>query len=150
MKKQMKIRFKKQVALDARKKNVLESLRFQDNDLSLKLGSTLAFSGLMIATSIVLLSTSEGAILHIDRTDLFLLNLNSVGLILLYASGISTIISLVLTTDYPEDAEQALIQYDDYLKKKKRRLNLSSKLLLGGTLSIMIALVVILVKNILG
>ena len=149
MKKLIKTRFKKQIELNDGEKSVLESLRFQDEDLSLKLGSTLAFSGLMIATSIVLLSTSEDAIMHIDKTDLFLLILNSLGLLLLYISGIISILALISTTEYTNDTELALIEYDEYLKKKKKKLILSSRLLLGGTTSIMISLIIILVNNIL-
>lgn len=149
MKKLIKKRFKKQIELNDGEKNVLESLRFQDEDLSLKLGSTLAFSGLMIATSIVLLSTSEDAVMHIDKTDLFLLILNSIGLLLLYISGIISILALISMTEYTNDTESALIEYDEYLIKKKKKLILSSRLLLGGTTSIMISLITILVNNIL-
>ncbi|MBL4746403.1 MAG: hypothetical protein JKY08_08540 [Flavobacteriaceae bacterium] len=149
MKRTIKKRFKKQIELTDREEKVLESLRFQDSDFSQKLGSTLAFSGLMIATSIVLLSTSEDAIMHIGKTDLFLLTLNSIGLFLLYISGIISILSLISTTEYTNNTELALIEYDEYLKKKKKKLMVSSRLLVAGTTSIMGSLVIILLSNIL-
>ena len=144
----MEDKFKKQVNLTNTEKNILESLRFQDEDLSQKLGSTLSFSGLMIAASIVMLSTSNDAILHINKNNVFLLILNSLGLLLLYFSGIKAILTLISTTDYPNDPQIALIEYDKYLKAKKDSLILSSRLLLLGTSFIILSLIIIFIINI--
>ena len=50
-------RFRKQIRLDQEKLRILDSIRYRDEDLAVKAGATLAFSGLIITTSIVQLST---------------------------------------------------------------------------------------------
>nr|WP_319397659.1 hypothetical protein [uncultured Carboxylicivirga sp.] len=144
----MKSRFSKQLDLDESQAKILESLRFQDEDLSAKLGSILAFSGLMIATSIVQLSTSEDSIIHVDNEKFFLLLLNSLGLLILFSSAIITIIGFILSGKYSNDTDRALIEFDNYLNCKRKLLKFAVILLLIGTTAILTSLIVVLISRI--
>ncbi|GAA4430630.1 hypothetical protein GCM10023091_00130 [Ravibacter arvi] len=112
---------------------VLESLRFKDQDLSTKLGALLAFSGLMIATSIVQLSTSEGSIIHVDISSVWLVWSNVFSLLLLFGSGFFCIFGLTSTGNYSSDGVAALEEYKTYLKNKMAALRWSVILVLIGS-----------------
>jgi|GEM_PF-6582685 len=74
---------KKAFALNDKEKLILESLRFQDGDISVKSGSVLAFCGLIIATSIVQFTASSDSYIFILK-DSFSWYINGVGLMLLF------------------------------------------------------------------
>ncbi|WP_125564303.1 hypothetical protein [Pseudoalteromonas rubra] len=88
-------RFKKLVELDETSIRILDGIRYRDEDLSVKSGAILAFSGLMIATSIVQLSTSEGSLVYIPKDFTFLTITNSLGLIFLFVSSLISLFGLI-------------------------------------------------------
>jgi hypothetical protein len=130
-------------------KDLLNSLRFQDQDLSGKLGSLLAFSGLIITSSIVLLSNSNSSIIHVEKEDWILLTLTLVGLILSFASGFITIHAFYSIKKYSNEIEIALIEYQNYLIQKRGSLRISSILVVIGGVIIILALLTSVIKELL-
>jgi len=89
---------------------ILQSLRFQDGDLSVKSGAILAFCGLIIATSILQLSASSDSYVFILK-DSFSWYLNGIGLILLFVSSSVCLRALTITQGYSESGKEALVQF---------------------------------------
>ena len=141
-------RFKKQLNLSDKQCRILDSIRFQDEDKSAKLGSILAFSGLIIATSIVQLSTSENSIVHVDSNNLCLIVLNVVGLLLLFSASFICMIALISSKKYSKDTEEALVQFDDYVGAKKLRVKFATVLAISGTITILSSLIYVLIRGV--
>lgn len=141
-------RFKKVTQLTDSEYRILESVRFRDDDQSVKSGAVLAFSGLIIATSIVQLSTSADSVVHISRDDVSLLMFNIIGLLLLFLSSTVTIWALISTGKYSIDKNKALIEFDEYVINKAKKVRLAAKLTAGGSLCVLFALMLQLVQRV--
>jgi len=133
-------RFKKVTELTDTEYRILESIRFRDDDQSVKAGAVLAFSGLIIATSIVQLSTSADSVVHVSKDDVDLLLLNVTGLLLLFLSAIVTIFALVSSGEYSDDKNKALIEFDEYVVKKSAKVKIAATLTSLGALCVLFAL----------
>lgn len=140
-------RFKKVTELIDTEYRILESIRFRDNDQSVKSGAVLAFSGLMIATSIVQLSTSPDAVVHVGSDQPVLLVLNIFGLVLLFVSSIITILALISSGNYPIDKNKALLAFDDYVIKKAKKVKVASLFTACGSSSVLVALMFQILKK---
>lgn len=137
-------RFRKLVDLDDTTLRILDSIRYKDEDLSVKSGALLAFSGLMIATAIVQLSTSQGSIVYIPRDYTLLMSLNALGLVSLFFSSIVSLLGLLATGKYSDELEVALIQFDDYTLKKNKKIKLATFFCLCGTSLVSSSLMIVL------
>ncbi|MBI1394294.1 MAG: hypothetical protein GC152_16320 [Alphaproteobacteria bacterium] len=99
-------------------KRLLQSLRFQEQSVSTRAGALLAFSGLLIATTIVQLAGGEDSLVAIHARAQFLLA--TAGLGLLFAAAFLSLASLVLSNgDYGEDAPAALARFHDLIRRKQ-------------------------------
>jgi len=141
------LRFKKQLELDEKRLYILDSIRYRDGDLSVKSGAILAFSGLIIATAIVQLSTSPESVININKNEVFLILLNAIGLLLLFASSITNLCALISTGKYSDNAEDALLEFDDYVKIKSSRVKSSVKFAITGTVLVLLSLVIVLIRG---
>ena len=106
-------RFKKLVELDEKSVRILDGIRYKDEDLSVKSGGLLAFSGLMIATSIVQLSTSQDSIVNIPEEYKSLVVLNMIGLLCSFISALVSLFGIISTSKYSNEVNEALVQFDD-------------------------------------
>lgn len=143
-------RFKKLVELDAISIRILDGIRYKDEDLSVKSGAILAFSGLMIATSIVQLSTSKGSLVYIPKDFTFLTSINSLGLIFLFVSSLISLFGLISSGKYSNDVKEALIQFDDYVITKTKKIKIATIFCLFGTSLVLISLLIVLGKAVFG
>lgn len=106
-------------------KLILESKRFRDEDLSQKLGSVLAFSGLMIATSTFQLSTSTDSLLYISP-DSFLIYLNILGLFVLFMSSIISLWGMTISGKYKgKNKEEVLQEFNTLIVRRTKLLKYS-------------------------
>jgi len=103
--------------LNEKEKAILESTRFRDEDQSQKSGAILAFSGLMIATSTVQLSSSPDSILHIHAED-FMMLVNKIGLIVLFISSFISLRGMTLSSVYANNKEEALQQFSRHISRR--------------------------------
>lgn len=146
MDEQSKERFKKLLKLDSENIRILDGIRYKDEDLSVKSGALLAFSGLMIATSIVQLSTSQDSIVYIPRESTFLMAVNALGLIFLFIASIISLFGLITSGKYSDEVFTALIQFDDYVISKTRKIKLATISCLCGTILVLVSLFILLFK----
>lgn len=141
-------RFEKVTELNDAEYRILESIRFRDDDQSVKAGAVLAFSGLIIATSIVQLSTSADSVVHVSKDDVDLLLLNITGLLLLFLSAIVTIFALISSGQYSIDKSKALIEFDEYVVRKSKKVKIAAALTSLGALCVLLALMTQLFQKI--
>lgn len=104
-------------ALDDKEQAILESIRFRDEDQSQKSGAILAFSGLMIATSTVQLSSGSDSILFIE-SDSFMMLINKIGLIVLFISSFISLRGMTLSSKYSNNKKEALPQFAKHISKR--------------------------------
>lgn len=130
---------KKAFALNDKEKLILESLRFQDGDISVKSGSVLAFCGLIIATSIVQFTASSDSYIFILK-DSFSWYINGVGLMLLFLSAGVCLRALTVSPGYSKDGKEALVQFYTLCILRKKLVSFSVKLTAFGSLCVLISL----------
>jgi len=107
-------KFKMIIDLDEKEKAILESFRFRDEDLSQKSGAILAFSGLMIATSTVQLSSSPASIIYVNPES-FMMLVNKIGLIVLFISAFISLRGMTLSSKYSNKKEEALPKFGQHV-----------------------------------
>lgn len=117
--------FKKYFELDEPHQKVLEGVRYEDGDASIKAGANLAFSGLMIATSILLLSSSTDSILFLHKDHSLLLLSSLTGLLFLFVSAFFALSAIVMTGSYADGRDEALTAFYQYVKIKSLRVRSS-------------------------
>lgn len=105
--------------MNEKEKAILESIRFRDDDQSQKTGAILAFSGLMIATSTVQLSSSPDSILYIHSED-FIMLLNKIGLIVLFISSFISLRGMTITGTYSTEKDVAIQQFDKHISRRSK------------------------------
>lgn len=110
-------KFNMLTTLNEKEKEILESIRFRDEDQSQKSGAILAFSGLMIATSTVQLSCSPDSILYIQPKDLMML-VNKIGLIVLFISSFISLRGMTLSGVYSDKKEKALPEFARHISRR--------------------------------
>jgi len=104
---------------------ILESKRFRDEDLSQKLGSVLAFSGLMIATSTFQLSTSADSLLYIS-SESSLIYMNIIGLFVLFLSSILSLSGMTISGKYKgKNKEEVLQEFNTLIVHRTKLLKYS-------------------------
>lgn len=130
-------RFRKQIRLDQEKLRILDSIRYRDEDLAVKAGATLAFSGLIITTSIVQLSTSSDSVIHISKGETLLIISNFIGLFLLFISSLINLLALISTRKYPDSAIDALLKFDDYVAQKSSQIKYAVIFSITGTVLVL-------------
>ena len=104
---------------DHKDKSILDSLRFRDEDQSQKSGAILAFSGLMIATSTVQLSSSPDSILYIHSEGIMML-LNKIGLMVLFISSFISLRGMTVSSVYSKEKEVALYQFSLHVSRRAK------------------------------
>jgi len=106
--------------LDDHEKLVLDSIRHQDQDQSIKDGATLAFSGLLIATAIVLFASGQDSL---TRITLFSIQyyMAVLGILLLFLSAVAAMWSLISSRGYSDDARTALEEYHALIRLRQGR-----------------------------
>lgn len=117
---------------------ILESLRFRDQDQSTKSGAVLAFTGLMIATSIVQLASSPDSMLHINP-DSPAKYINLFGLAFLFASAFLSLYALVITSKYSQDAKTALFEFHSLVAKRSALSRWATILAVTGSASALLS-----------
>lgn len=141
-------KFKKQLSLNEDHKNILESLRFQDEDKSTKLGYLLAFTGLMIATSFVQLTASNDSIISISKENTLALYSSITGLILLFIGAFICIRYLILTLKYSNNVIEAILEFQRYVELRNKWLRNSASLIIIGSSISFIVLLSVIITNI--
>lgn len=121
--------------LDDKEKAILESIRFRDEDQSQKSGAILAFSGLMIATSTVQLSSGADSILYIP-SESFIMMVNKIGLIVLFISSFISLRGMTLSSKYSNDKKEALPQFAKHISRRAKLVKYA--IIVAGVGSIMI------------
>jgi len=129
----------KAFTLNDNEKLILDSLRFQDGDISVKSGSVLAFCGLIIATSIVQLTASGDSYIFILK-DSFSWYINGVGLILLFLSAGICLRALTVSPGYSKDGKEALVQFHALCVLRKKLVSFSVILTAIGSFCVLISL----------
>ena len=110
-------KFNMLTTLNDQEKQILESIRFRDEDQSQKSGAILAFSGLMIATSTVQLSSSPDSILYI-QSESFMMLVNKIGLIVLFISSFISLRGMTLSGVYSNKKEEALPEFARHISRR--------------------------------
>ncbi|OYT17483.1 MAG: hypothetical protein B7C24_02360 [Bacteroidetes bacterium 4572_77] len=124
--------------MNEEEKTILESLRFRDEDQSQKSGAILAFSGLMIATSTVQLSSSPESILYIHSHGLMLL-INKIGIVVLFISSFISLIGMTLSSKYPNNKEEALRIFSKHVSRRANLVQYAIILSAIGSVSILVS-----------
>lgn len=125
--------------LNADEYRLLESIRFRDNDASIKAGSILAFAGLIIATAMVELSVSAGSVLYILPGSLLFI-LNFAGLLVLFAAAIVALLSLLKSGKYAGSSEADILCFEHLVRQRAAFVYVASFLSLAGTLLVLTGL----------
>jgi len=110
-------KFNMLTTLNEKEKEILDSIRFRDEDQSQKSGAILAFSGLMIATSTVQLTSSPDSILYIQPEG-FMMLVNKIGLIVLFISSFISLRGMTLSSVYSDNKEEALPQFARHISRR--------------------------------
>lgn len=144
---EFKQRFAKLINLNEQNQLILDSIRFRDNDQSVKIGAVLAFSGLMIASSIVQLTAPSDSLLFVPKESIFLL-FNQIGLIFLFASSFLALVGLTVTKKYSKDIDTALIEFDTLVNLRSRMSLWAMYLSIFGAFTVLISFFgVLLISN---
>jgi len=110
-------KFNMLTTMNEKEKDILESIRFRDEDQSQKSGAILAFSGWMIATSTVQLTSSPDSILYIQSEGIMML-VNKIGLIVLFISSFISLRGMTLSSTYSDKKEEALPQFARHISRR--------------------------------
>ena len=124
--------------LNEKEKAILESIRFRDEDQSQKSGAILAFSGLMIATSTVQLSSSPDSILYIHSGN-FMMLLNKIGLMVLFLSSFISLRGMTLSSTYSDKKEEALPQFAKHISRRANLVKYSIFVAAIGSILILVS-----------
>lgn len=123
---------------------VVQSLRFRDQDHSIKCGALLGFCGLMIASTLVQFSAGENTVVYLPRVGTLFL-LARVGLISLFlAAGLSLWSISIGRSRYDDDPWKALFQLSDLIELRSWIENGAIVLCAAGTSCSLITLCVTL------
>jgi len=128
--------FKMLTDLDEDEYTILESIRFRDEDQSQKSGAILAFSGLMIATSTVQLSSSPESILYISSEE-FMMLINKIGLIFLFISSFISLRGMTLSSVYSNKKEEALPQFAKHISHRAKLVKFAIIVTAAGSIMIL-------------
>ncbi len=107
-------------SLNDKEQRILESIRYDDSDLSTKASGILTFSGLISAITIVQLTASKDSIISVSDNFPCLITCIAFGLFFLIASAIINLVALTISGKYSGDKE-------DDLKKFSRFTDLKAK-----------------------
>lgn len=142
----MESRFARQLALTGPQKEILASIRFQDQDQSVKGGALLAYSGLIIATVMVQLSAPQDSLVYVSNRFLFVI-LCFLGLFCMLAAALLSLRSLVVTRPYSQSTEEAIIEFDNLVKLRRRLIKAAFWFCLVGSVLAIVPLIYIAIGN---
>lgn len=111
---------------------VLDSVRYQDQDQSIKAGAVLAFSGLIIATAIVQLSSGKPSLISVGTGSGELLYY-FFSLMALFGASLLSLVSLISTRKYSSSASEALAQFYYLIQFQKKLIFFSAILSIIGS-----------------
>jgi len=138
--------FKNLLGLSTEEMRALESIRFRDQDQSTKGGALLAFSGLLIATSLVQFSADESTVVFLSSESPLIFTALS-GLLLLFVSSFFSLSSLVAGKNYSSNPRSALMEFFHLVQHRRRMITISYYLCLLGTIFTLITLFAKIVPN---
>jgi hypothetical protein len=121
------------VELDEAGGKILESLRFQDQDQSTKSGALLAFSGLLIATSIVQLSVGTDSPIHLPDQS-FWFYLCALGVAAHFVAASFALANLITTkSEYSSGVYEAMEEFEGLVSNRRGYLSCALWFSVGGT-----------------
>ena len=140
-------KFKVIANLSNKKQRVLESIRFEDEDQSIKIGSVLAFTGLMITTSMVQLSASKESVLYL-QSGTTMLKVSLIGILILFISAIISLYGLIVSRNYSESSDVALAEFDNLVNYRYKLSKIASVFTGIGSTFILLSFFVVFLKEV--
>jgi hypothetical protein len=121
------------LSFDDQHKEVIQSLRFRDQDHSIRCGALLGFAGLIIASALVQLSAGPDTLAHLSRESVWFAIVR-VSLVLLIASASLSLLSISLgRTSYSDEPWTALLQFQNLIRMRGKIETAASVLCFAGT-----------------